>query len=103
MVSSAPRSTIRTEAALAGKVKFVGFDSSESLVEGMREGKIHGLVLQDPIKMCYLAVKAMYDQIQGKEVETLVDTGAVMVTKDNMDQAEIRQLHSPDLAQWLGQ
>ena len=91
------------EAALAGKVKFVGFDSSESLVEGMREGKIHGLVLQNPIKMCYLAVKAMYDRIQGKDVETSVDTGATMVTRDNMDQAEVKQLHSPDLAEWLEQ
>ena len=89
------------EAALAGKVKFVGFDSSESLVEAMREDKIHGLVLQNPIKMCYLAVKTIYDKIQGKEVEKNVDTGATMVTKDNMDEAEIKQLHSPDLAEWL--
>jgi ribose transport system substrate-binding protein len=91
------------EAGLAGKVKFVGFDSSESLVQAMREDKIHGLVLQNPIRMCYLAVKAMYDRIQGKEVEPVVDTGATMVTKDNMDEAEIRQLHSPDLAEWLGE
>lgn len=91
------------EAGLAGKVKFVGFDASESLVQAMREDKIHGLVLQNPIRMCYLAVKAMYDRIQGKEVEKVVDTGATMVTKDNMDQAEIRQLHSPDLTEWLGQ
>lgn len=90
------------EAGLAGKVKFVGFDSSESLVDAMREDKIHGLVLQNPIRMCYLAVKAMYDRIEGREVEKQVDTGATMVTKDNMDQADIKQLHSPDLAEWLG-
>lgn len=89
------------EAGLAGKVKFVGFDSSESLVEALREDKIHGLVLQNPIRMCYLAVKAMYDSIQGKEVEAVIDTAATMVTRDNMDQPEIKQLHSPDLTQWL--
>ncbi len=91
------------EAGLAGKVRFVGFDASETLVQAMREDRIHGLVLQNPVRMCYLAMKAMYDRIQGKEVEPVVDTGATMVTKDNMDEAEIRQLHSPDLAEWLGE
>ncbi len=89
------------DAGLAGKVKFVGFDASEPLVEAMRKDKIHGLVLQNPINMCYLAVMAMYDRIQGREIEPTVDTGATMVTRENMDEAEIMQLHSPDLTKWL--
>ena len=34
------------KAKLAGKVKFFGFDSSEKLVGGLNDEKIHGLVLQ---------------------------------------------------------
>jgi ribose transport system substrate-binding protein len=30
------------------KVKFVGFDSSQKLMEALRAGAIHGLVLQNP-------------------------------------------------------
>ncbi|MGD8537060.1 MAG: substrate-binding domain-containing protein, partial [Candidatus Aminicenantes bacterium] len=39
------------ESGLAGKVKFVGFDSSPKLIQALRDGHIHGLVLQDPMKM----------------------------------------------------
>ena len=34
----------------AGKVKFVGFDASPNLVEGLRDGGIDGLVVQDPVQ-----------------------------------------------------
>ncbi|MHC4170993.1 MAG: ABC transporter substrate-binding protein, partial [Planctomycetota bacterium] len=47
------------DSGLAGKVKYVGFDSSDRLVKGLREGEIHGLVLQDPINMGYLGVKTL--------------------------------------------
>ena len=42
-----------------GKVKFVGFDSSDKLVEALRRGEIDGLVLQNPMHMGYLGVKTM--------------------------------------------
>ncbi len=38
----------------AGKVKFVGFDASDNLVKGLRDGALDGLVVQDPVKMGYL-------------------------------------------------
>src|SRR5206468_6607032 len=42
---------------LAGKVKFVGFDASEGLVEALRQGEIDALTVQNPIRMGYLGVK----------------------------------------------
>jgi ribose transport system substrate-binding protein len=90
------------DAGLAGKVKFVGFDASEALVKAMKDGEIHGLVLQNPIKMCYLGVKTMVGHLQGKPVEKQIDTGAVVITPENMDQPEMKLLHSPDLTEWLG-
>jgi ribose transport system substrate-binding protein len=91
------------KANLAGKVKFVGFDSSEKLVHGVRDGQIHGLVLQNPFNMGYLAVKTMVSHLRGEKVEARIDTGAQLVTRDNMESPEIADLLRPDLKKWLGE
>jgi ribose transport system substrate-binding protein len=85
----------------AGKVHFVGFDASENLVKGLRDGHLDGLVLQDPVGMGYLGVKTMVSHLRGQAVEKRVDTGVHMVTRDNMDQPDIKQLLEPDLSRWL--
>jgi ribose transport system substrate-binding protein len=85
----------------AGKVRFVGFDASDTLVKGMRDGHLDGLVLQDPVKMGYLGVKAMVSHIKGETVERRVDTGVQVVTPKNMDEPAMKELLQPDLSQWL--
>jgi ribose transport system substrate-binding protein len=87
-----------TDGNRAGQVKHVGFDASEALVTALREGKIHGLVLQNPVRMGELAVRAAVQRLNGETPERRVDTGATMVTRENMDQPEIRTLLSPDLS-----
>jgi ribose transport system substrate-binding protein len=86
---------------LAGKVKFVGFDSSTKLIEGVRQGHIDGLVLQNPFKMGYLAVKTMSQHLKGETIEPRIDTGATFVTRQNLEQPEIAELVAPDLKKWL--
>jgi ribose transport system substrate-binding protein len=83
-------------AGLAGKIKFVGFDSSENFIKALKAGKLQGTVLQNPVKMGYLAVRTMVDHLRGRKVERRIDTGAVMVTPENMDQAEMRALLHPE-------
>lgn len=83
-------------AGLAGKVKFVGFDSSEKLVDALKSGKLHGTVLQNPVKMGYLAVRTMVEHLRGLKIEKRIDTGAVMVTPENMEQAEMKALLHPE-------
>ncbi len=85
----------------AGKVKFVGFDSSAKLVEALREKQINGLILQNPMRMGYLGVKTLVESLQGKTVEKRIDTGATLITQENMDTPESKELLSPDLSQWL--
>ncbi|NTU51312.1 MAG: substrate-binding domain-containing protein, partial [Candidatus Aminicenantes bacterium] len=87
------------ESRLAGKVVFVGFDSSPKLIQGLRDGHIQGLVLQNPAKMGYLGVKTIVAHLRGEPVEKIIDTGVVLATLDNMDAPEIRALLSPDLTQ----
>ena len=86
------------ESRLAGKVKFVGFDSSPKLVQALRDGHIHGLVLQNPVKMGYLGVVQVVRHLRGEKVPDRVDTGVTVATKDNMDTPEIKALLSPDLS-----
>jgi len=84
-----------------GKVKFVGFDSSEKLNQALRERRIEGLVLQNPLRMGYLGVKTMVDSLNGKKAEKRIDTGCTVATPENMDTPEMKELLSPDLKQWL--
>jgi ribose transport system substrate-binding protein len=86
------------ESRLAGKVVFVGFDSSPKLVQGLRDGHLHGLVLQNPVQMGYLGVRTIVAHIRGQAVEKVIDTGVALATLDNMDQPEIQALLSPDLS-----
>ncbi len=57
------------EQGLAGKVKFIGFDAGPELVAALATGKMHGIVLQDPVRMAELAVTTLADRIRGEHVE----------------------------------
>ncbi|HLJ12554.1 MAG TPA: substrate-binding domain-containing protein [Planctomycetaceae bacterium] len=80
---------------LAGKVKFIGFDPSPQLIQAMREKKLHGIVLQDPVKMGYLGVMTLVEHLQGKRVEKRISTGEYVATPENMDEPEMQRLLSP--------
>ncbi|HRF59940.1 MAG TPA: substrate-binding domain-containing protein [Fimbriimonadaceae bacterium] len=79
----------------AGKVKFVGFDASQKLVDGLKAGELQGLILQNPEKMGYLGVKTMVEHLKGTKVEKRIDTGAVLVTQENMEQPDVAKLLAP--------
>ena len=85
----------------AGKVRFVGFDSSDNLAKGLEEGQIDGLVLQDPVRMGYDGVKTIVAHIQGRPVEKRIDTGVAVATKENKDTPDIKDRLHPDLSKWL--
>src|SRR4030095_12132397 len=85
----------------AGKVKFIGFDASDTLNKALADGHIHGLVLQDPVKMGYLAVKTLVAHIRGQPVEPRIDTGVRLVMRKDMGDPDVRELLAPDLKRWL--
>jgi ribose transport system substrate-binding protein len=87
----------------AGKVRFIGFDASDTLVKGLGDHHINGLVLQDPVKMGYLGVKTMVAHIKGNAVEKRIDTGVQLVTPDKMNDPAVKELLHPDLGKWLNQ
>jgi ribose transport system substrate-binding protein len=87
----------------AGKVRFIGFDASDTLVKGLSDGHIDALVVQNPVNMGYLGVKTMVDHLQGRPVEKRIDTGAQLVTRDRMNDPAIKELLQPDLSRLRAQ
>ena len=85
----------------AGKVKLGGFEASSNLVKGRRDGALDGLIVQENVQMGYRAEKTMVTHLKGGQVERIIDTGVHLVTRDTMDQPEMKALLTPDLSQWL--
>lgn len=86
---------------IAGKLKIVGFDTSQTLIEDMQAGNIDSLVVQNPFRMGYLAVSALIQNLQGKVPEKRIDTGATVVTKDNLTQPAVQELLNPPIDKYL--
>jgi len=85
----------------AGKVMFVGFDTSQTFVDAMRAKQLQGIVVQNPFNMGYLGVRTMVEQLQGKQVEKRIDTGVTMITPENLDAPATQALLHPPLDQYL--
>ncbi len=77
---------------LAGKIRFVGFDTSPPLIEALQKGEIDALVAQDPVKMGYLGVKTCVAHIRGEPVEPNIDTGVRLITRENLNDPAVKKL-----------
>ena len=86
---------------LAGKVKLIGFDASEGLIQDLKSGVFDALVVQDPFKMGHEAVRTLADKLAGKSPEKRLDLNAVVVTRADLDQPEVHTLLYPDLKKYL--
>ncbi|UCF14814.1 MAG: substrate-binding domain-containing protein [Phycisphaerales bacterium] len=89
------------DSGLAGKIKFVGFDSSEKMIAALRAGELDGFVVQNPMRIGYLGVKTLVEHLRGGHVVRRIDTGSTLITADNIENPEIRDLLNPDLSKWL--
>jgi ribose transport system substrate-binding protein len=77
---------------LEGKVVLGGFDSSPNLIDDLKAGAIDSLVLQNPFKMGYEGVKAIVAKLNGETPQRRLDTGVMLLTKDNLDTPEMQEL-----------
>ncbi len=69
-------------------VLLVGFDCYEEVLQDMKDGDpiVSGDVAQNPANMGYLSVMTAYNALTGGEYESYVDTGATLVTLDNLEE-----------------
>ncbi len=90
--------TALDEAGKAGKFTVTAMEQSPEFFKTVKDGKVTGIVIQKRELFTYYAVKMLYDfnhnsfTIAGLDkwgtstIPRFLDTGLVMVTKDNVDQ-----------------
>jgi len=83
------------EAKAQDKVKLVGFDSDDKLVKALSDGILAATVVQDPFRMGYDGGKTALAASKGEKVAPFVDTGANLITKENMHGARAEELLNP--------
>lgn len=86
---------------LAGKVKFVGFDSSDTIEQDLREGVIDALVVQNPFNIGYTAVKTVLAKLRGETPDKRIDSPAAVITAEDLSRPEIDALLHPELDKYL--
>lgn len=79
------------------KTKLVAFDASEQLIGDLRDAWIDSLVVQNPFKMGYEAVRAIGLKLAGQAWAAEVDSGATLVVRENLETPEIRGLLFPEV------
>jgi ribose transport system substrate-binding protein len=87
--------------ARKSKVQLVGFDWSPTLLEDLRSGLIDSLVVQDPFRMGYEAVKTAVDKLNGQTPEKFNNLAPKVVTRENINDPAIQKQLNPDLDRYL--
>ena len=82
-------------------MKIIGFDAGTQSAADLEKGDVQGLVLQNPMRIGGDAVKALVAHLQGKPVEKRIDTGVVVVTKENIADPANAELLRPPLEKYL--
>ncbi|BBL80682.1 ABC transporter substrate-binding protein [Rubrobacter xylanophilus] len=82
-------------AGKAGEIIIVGWDTAPDELKAVREGVVSALIAQNPFRMGYDGVNAAVRMIRtGEQVEG-GDTGAILVTKENIDDPEVQRVLKP--------
>lgn len=80
----------------------VAYDSDEAEVQAVKDGWLQGIVVQDPYRMGYDGVSYGLQKLAGLDVPSFVDTGAVLVTADNVGGSTIQAFLNPRLRSLTG-
>ncbi len=89
-------SFIATDNVEAGRIRFVGFDWSEAMLEDPRTGVLDAIVVQDPFRMGFEAVKSPAEKIEGLEPPKRLDLPARLARAADLELPEVKALLAPD-------
>jgi ribose transport system substrate-binding protein len=87
--------------SLAGKVKFVAFDASDTMIEDLKGGAIDAMVVQDPFRMGFEAVHTLVQKLRGARPAKHIDLPARVITRADLEKPEVQQLLHPDVKKYL--
>ena len=66
-------------------IKLVSFDAGSEVLRLILEGKVDAVVAQRPFQMGKRGVEAALATIAGQKVDPLIDTGTMLITRENID------------------
>ena len=73
-------------------IPIVAVDGGKEQMKALEEGKVDGLIVQNPYGMGYAAVVSAARAALGMGNEAFIDTGFIWVTKDNMKDKNIARM-----------
>jgi ribose transport system substrate-binding protein len=79
----------------SGKIIAAAFDSDPQEVDALRSGNLTALVVQDPYGMGYKGLDYVIQATLKKPLPAYTDTGVTVITKDTMDEPEMKGLLNP--------
>lgn len=71
---------------VTGKVKMIGFDSDPILLEGIAEGGVEALIVQNPFEIGYQGVKTCVSAIEGKQMPKKIPVKSMIVDINNLEE-----------------
>jgi len=75
-----------------GEVKVIGFDYFDGADAYLNNGVLQGVIVQNPYNMGYLGVRYAIQALDGEGISHELDTGVTLVTKDNLNDANVQFL-----------
>lgn len=80
---------------LSGKVRLITFDSSELHVEALGDGTVDRMLVQEPFRIGYEAVKSLADFLAGRQPVRRMDLPAREIVKADLSDPEVRAVLFP--------
>jgi ribose transport system substrate-binding protein len=80
------------QSGMAARVVGVGFDGNADLRDFVRNGTLYATTVQDSYSMGTVGVNTVIQVIERKKVRPLVNTGVVIVTRNNVDLPEAKNV-----------
>lgn len=89
--------TVVTMAELCGQqekddIVIMGYDADTEEIQALKDGKVAGLVVQNPYGMGYAAIVAEARSVLNLGNEAVVDTGYIWVTADNLEEKDVQRM-----------
>ena len=74
-----------------GQIRIVAFDAPSRIVDDLKSGLVDMAVAQHPAEIGYYGVMTAYAVINGQSVPPHIGTGATIMTKQNIDDPNVRK------------
>ena len=75
-----------------GTVLITGFDASDNEIKLLEEGRLAGVMAQNPYAMGYTSAVSSFREIAGLENASLIDTGHTWITPENLSDPAVQLL-----------